>query len=160
MILNRGSFPMQNDPEIRVLPPCKVDADSHGEFGDSHPGRDHGLPQGQCRDRVFLTEPGGEIDLAAGRADRAAVLSYTLRELESVFELETRDGSVGFACTGVGKGDRNRLTYRVPRELKRLPQWVLWRSETRNGCPTKVPYQPVYGLFQYCRVVSAPVGAL
>jgi hypothetical protein len=57
-----------------------------------------------------LTEPGGEIDLAAGRADRAAVLSYTLRELESVFELETRDGSVGFACIGVGKGDRNRLT--------------------------------------------------
>lgn len=29
----------------------------------------------------------------------------------------------------------------IPRELKPLKQWVLWRSESRNGRPTKVPYQ-------------------
>ncbi|MGP8244158.1 MAG: hypothetical protein ACLQVN_06530 [Bryobacteraceae bacterium] len=30
---------------------------------------------------------------------------------------------------------------RVPIELKRLRQWLLWRYETRNDRPTKVPYQ-------------------
>lgn len=30
----------------------------------------------------------------------------------------------------------------IPSELKALCQWVLWRSETRDGKPTKVPYQP------------------
>lgn len=30
----------------------------------------------------------------------------------------------------------------IPTELKALPQWILWRSETRNNKPTKVPYQP------------------
>lgn len=29
----------------------------------------------------------------------------------------------------------------IPSELKALPQWILWRSETRDGKPTKVPYQ-------------------
>ena len=29
----------------------------------------------------------------------------------------------------------------VPSELKERPQWVVWRSETRDGKPTKVPYQ-------------------
>ena len=28
----------------------------------------------------------------------------------------------------------------IPEELKRLSQWVLWRYETRDGKPTKVPY--------------------
>lgn len=30
----------------------------------------------------------------------------------------------------------------IPSELKALPQWILWRSESRDGKPTKVPYQP------------------
>ena len=29
----------------------------------------------------------------------------------------------------------------IPAELKALPQWILWRFETRNNKPTKVPYQ-------------------
>ncbi|WP_284037436.1 phage/plasmid primase, P4 family [Neobacillus sp. 114] len=29
----------------------------------------------------------------------------------------------------------------IPAELKALPQWILWKSEKRNGKPTKVPYQ-------------------
>ncbi|MFD1205809.1 DNA primase, partial [Sporosarcina contaminans] len=29
----------------------------------------------------------------------------------------------------------------IPSELKALPQWILWRIETRNGKQTKVPYQ-------------------
>jgi len=29
----------------------------------------------------------------------------------------------------------------IPSELKALPQWILWRSESRDGKPTKVPYQ-------------------
>ena len=29
----------------------------------------------------------------------------------------------------------------VPEELAALPQWVLWRRETRNGTETKVPYR-------------------
>ncbi|PGW47586.1 phage/plasmid primase, P4 family [Bacillus thuringiensis] len=29
----------------------------------------------------------------------------------------------------------------IPTELKNLPQWVLWRKETRNGKLTKIPYQ-------------------
>jgi hypothetical protein len=31
--------------------------------------------------------------------------------------------------------------YRVPDDLTERDQWVLWRFETRNGRPTKVPYQ-------------------
>ena len=30
---------------------------------------------------------------------------------------------------------------RVPAELKALRLWVVWRAETRNGKPTKIPYQ-------------------
>ena len=29
----------------------------------------------------------------------------------------------------------------IPAELKALPQWILWKSETRSGKYTKVPYQ-------------------
>lgn len=32
-------------------------------------------------------------------------------------------------------------TNRIPEELRALSQWVLWRTEERNGKPTKVPYQ-------------------
>jgi putative DNA primase/helicase len=32
-------------------------------------------------------------------------------------------------------------TIRVPDSLTELDQWVLWRYETRNGKPTKVPFQ-------------------
>src|SRR5579872_5353237 len=28
----------------------------------------------------------------------------------------------------------------IPQELKLLPQWVLWRIESRDGKETKVPY--------------------
>jgi Primase C terminal 1 (PriCT-1) len=31
--------------------------------------------------------------------------------------------------------------FRVPDDLTELDQWVLWRFETRQGKPTKVPYQ-------------------
>ena len=29
----------------------------------------------------------------------------------------------------------------VPRELKDLPHWVLWRAEEQGGRVTKIPYQ-------------------
>ena len=29
----------------------------------------------------------------------------------------------------------------IPLELKNTPHWILWRSEKREGKPTKVPYQ-------------------
>jgi primase-polymerase (primpol)-like protein len=32
-------------------------------------------------------------------------------------------------------------TIRVPDSLAELDQWVLWRYETRNGKPTKIPFQ-------------------
>ena len=32
----------------------------------------------------------------------------------------------------------------IPQDLRDLPQWVLWKRETRKGKPTKVPYSP-YG---------------
>ena len=35
----------------------------------------------------------------------------------------------------------NVLYTNVPNELKTLRQWVLWKSEVRNGKTTKVPYQ-------------------
>ena len=41
-------------------------------------------------------------------------------------------------------GERIRAGRRlagVPRELRELPQWVLWRVEQRNGKETKPPYQ-------------------
>jgi putative DNA primase/helicase len=34
----------------------------------------------------------------------------------------------------------------TPDELKRRPQWVVWRSEDRSGKPTKVPYDPKTGV--------------
>jgi putative DNA primase/helicase len=36
------------------------------------------------------------------------------------------------------------MTYQfhnIPTELKNTPHWILWRSEKRDGKPTKVPYQ-------------------
>ncbi len=30
----------------------------------------------------------------------------------------------------------------IPAELKSLRQWAMWRKETRDGKPAKVPYQP------------------
>lgn len=30
----------------------------------------------------------------------------------------------------------------IPAELKARPQWVVWRMETRDGKPTKIPYNP------------------
>lgn len=36
------------------------------------------------------------------------------------------------------------MTYKfnnIPTELKNTPHWILWRSEKREGKPTKVPYQ-------------------
>ena len=30
----------------------------------------------------------------------------------------------------------------IPEELRTLPQWVAWRTEERDGKPTKVPYDP------------------
>jgi hypothetical protein len=30
----------------------------------------------------------------------------------------------------------------IPAELREMPNWVLWKKETVNGRPTKVPYQP------------------
>ena len=33
----------------------------------------------------------------------------------------------------------------IPQELKDRPQWVLWRYETRDGKPTKVPYSATTG---------------
>lgn len=31
---------------------------------------------------------------------------------------------------------------KIPQELKARPQWVLWKSEIRDGKPTKIPYCP------------------
>jgi putative DNA primase/helicase len=31
----------------------------------------------------------------------------------------------------------------IPTELRSLPQWVVWRFETRRSKPTKVPYRPL-----------------
>lgn len=31
------------------------------------------------------------------------------------------------------------LPENTPEELKSLPQWVVWKLETRDGKPTKVP---------------------
>src|ERR1035437_5713381 len=46
---------------------------------------------------------------AAGQADPSCPQDGVAagQDLEPILELETRDGSVGFACTGVGKGDWN-----------------------------------------------------
>jgi putative DNA primase/helicase len=33
----------------------------------------------------------------------------------------------------------------IPTELKRRPQWVVWKLEERDGKPTKVPYTPRTG---------------
>jgi hypothetical protein len=33
---------------------------------------------------------------------------------------------------------------KIPQELKARPQWVLWKSEIRDGKPTKIPYCPQY----------------
>ncbi len=33
----------------------------------------------------------------------------------------------------------------IPEELKSRPQWVVWKLETRDGKPTKVPYKSETG---------------
>jgi len=32
------------------------------------------------------------------------------------------------------------VTANIPGELKSVPQWVVWRAESRDGKITKVPY--------------------
>ncbi len=32
------------------------------------------------------------------------------------------------------------LLHNIPEELRRSPQWVVWRLEERDGKPTKIPY--------------------
>ena len=34
----------------------------------------------------------------------------------------------------------DQLNTHMPRELRHLAQWVVWRMEERDGKPTKVPY--------------------
>lgn len=33
----------------------------------------------------------------------------------------------------------------IPDGLKRVPHWVSWKYETRDGKPTKIPYRPQNG---------------
>jgi hypothetical protein len=40
MILKSISFPMLHDPEIGILPPCQVDADSDEKHGSAGAGAD------------------------------------------------------------------------------------------------------------------------
>jgi len=39
------------------------------------------------------------------------------------------------------EGHKERKMFQIPNDLTELGQWVLWRSETREGRLTKVPYQ-------------------
>jgi primase-polymerase (primpol)-like protein len=41
----------------------------------------------------------------------------------------------------------------IPAVLRRRPQWVVWRTETRDGKPTKVPIDP--GTGEYASVTDA-----
>ena len=36
--------------------------------------------------------------------------------------------------------DTEQLLENVPEEMRRRPQWVVWKLEERDGKPTKVPY--------------------
>ena len=54
---------------------------------------------------VFDFPAAGQVDPSCPQDGVAAG-----SDLEPVFELEARDGSVGFACAVVGKGDWDRLT--------------------------------------------------
>ena len=38
------------------------------------------------------------------------------------------------------KSDIVQLLDNIPEELRRRPQWLVWKLEERNGKPTKVPY--------------------
>ena len=42
----------------------------------------------------------------------------------------------------------------VPAELKARRQWVVWRAETRNGKPTKIPYQTIKRKGEYLKAQS------
>jgi putative DNA primase/helicase len=42
------------------------------------------------------------------------------------------------------KGEKVKGLAAVPAELKALSRWVAWRSEDRDGRPTKVPYHAAY----------------
>jgi putative DNA primase/helicase len=39
------------------------------------------------------------------------------------------------------KPNSNTMFDRIPQELKEIPQWVMWKWETRQGKPSKPPYQ-------------------
>ena len=43
---------------------------------------------------------------------------------------------------------------RVPAELKARRQWVCWRAETRDGKPTKIPYQTIKRKGEYLKAQS------
>jgi hypothetical protein len=44
MILKWSSFPMQDDPEIGILPRCQVNANSDGKYGSAGAGSDRWFP--------------------------------------------------------------------------------------------------------------------
>src|ERR1044071_9267196 len=56
------------------LPPCQVNADTNGEFGNADAGEDRAVPQRQCWNRFYRTEPDREIRVVAVGSDRAEVL--------------------------------------------------------------------------------------
>src|SRR5205807_123348 len=46
---------------------------------------------------------------------------------------------------------------RIPADLKTRDQWVVWRSEMRNGKATKVPYYDVYHHVRYRASSTKPI---
>ena len=54
-------------------------------------------------------------------------------------ELPLMPSATGKAPIGAGSG--KTAEFQVPDDLKELDQWVLWRTEIRNGRSTKVPYR-------------------
>jgi hypothetical protein len=38
-------------------------------------------------------------------------------------------------------GELHSAATNFPRKLRAVPRWLVWRSETRDGKPTKVPYR-------------------
>ena len=54
---------------------------------------------------------------------------------------ESRLFASGTAHARNAAGSEKALDFTVPDDLKELDQWVVWRNETRNGKPTKVPFR-------------------